>query len=133
MGTTHAKDFGLKQVGSQLCRASPWRCLGEFREADWLSAGGEKHFPTAKTLPSLEPGVWGSWGGAGGQSGWSLQGLRGPTGGGELAPPGEKRRAEAVSGLRTAASHQGKVKLLLLEIKSQRFSGVRKWKEEIRA
>lgn len=40
-----------------------------------------------------------------------------PTGGGELAPPGEKGRAEAASGPRTAAFHQGKVKLLLLEIK----------------
>lgn len=56
-----------------------------------------------------------------------------PTGGGELAPPGEKGRAEAASGLRTAAFRQGKVKLLLLEIKSQRFLGVRKGNEEIRA
>lgn len=28
MGTTHAKDFGLKQVGSQLCRASPGGAWG---------------------------------------------------------------------------------------------------------
>lgn len=31
--------------------------LGRIQSADWLSEGGGEHFPTAKTLPRLEPGV----------------------------------------------------------------------------
>lgn len=37
-----------------------------------------------------------------------------PTGGGELAPPGEKGRAEAASGLGTAVFHQGEGEIVTL-------------------
>lgn len=85
-------------------------CLGEFKEADQLAARQGGTF----SLQGPHPG-WSQVSGAGGRGWWAVRlepaWLGGEwIGGGELAPPGEEGKREAMAGLGTPAFHKGRRK-----------------------